>query len=100
MAERIVVRNESREDSPNQGERAAAEARGAHTEAVDFVNRHRDFFESYARGDVSVKPAPAGLDTFAFDLQSNDIYVNSRFYSERGLSDEKTTFATLHEIEH
>ncbi len=49
---------------------------------------------------MNIKPAPAGLDTFAFDLQSNDIYVNSRFYRERGFSDEKTTFATLHEIEH
>jgi hypothetical protein len=103
MKERIMIQEEGHEDIADDGERAehsAAEARESHEEAVKFVNRHRDFFEHYARGDVNVKPAPAGLDTFAFDLQSNDIYVNSRFYRERGFSDEKTTFATLHEIEH
>lgn len=98
-----MIRAEGHEDTANEGEpgeHSAAEARESHEEAVEFVNRHRDFFEHYARGDVNVKPAPAGLDTFAFDLQSNDIYVNSRFYRDKGFSDEKTTFATLHEIEH
>lgn len=100
MKERIMIQGEGHEDTANNGEHSAAEARESHEEAVEFVNRHRDFFEHYARGDVNVKPAPAGLDTFAFDLQSNDIYVNSRFYRDKGFSDEKTTFATLHEIEH
>lgn len=71
-----------------------------HQEAVEFVNKHRDFFEHYARGKVSFKPAPPGLGTFAFDLNSNDIYVNSVFYKKRGFSDEKTSFATCHEVEH
>jgi von Willebrand factor type A domain len=104
MKERIMIREEDQESSADKerssGESSAQEARAGHEEAVEFVGRHRDFFEHYARGEVNVKPAPAGLDTFAFDLQSNDIYVNSRFYRERGFSDEKTTFATLHEIEH
>jgi hypothetical protein len=104
MKERIMIREEDQEPSADKekssGESSAQEARAGHEEAVEFVGRHRDFFEHYARGEVNVKPAPAGLDTFAFDLQSNDIYVNSRFYRERGFSDEKTTFATLHEIEH
>jgi len=103
MKERIMIREEDQESSADKerssGESSAQEARAGHEEAVEFVGRHRDFFEHYARGEVNVKPAPAGLDTFAFDLQSNDIYVNSRFYRERGFSDEKTTFATLHEIE-
>ncbi len=104
MKERIMIREGDQESSADKekvsGEASAREARFGHEEAVEFVGRHRDFFEHYARGEVNVKPAPAGLDTFAFDLQSNDIYVNSRFYRERGFSDEKTTFATLHEIEH
>lgn len=72
----------------------------AHQEAVEFVNRHRDFIEHYARGQVHIEPSPAGLDTFAFDLERDAIYVNSRFYTERGFSDAKTAFATLHELEH
>ncbi len=72
----------------------------AHSEAFDFVARHRDFFEHYARGKVNIEPAPAGLNTFAFNLENNTIYVNDRFYKDRGFSEEKTSFATLHEIEH
>lgn len=71
-----------------------------HAEAVAFVEKHRDFFEHYAKGRVSVEPAPSGLETFAFDLEKNVIYVNSMFYKKRGLSDEKTLFAICHEIEH
>lgn len=76
------------------------EAKTAHQEAIDFVERHIDFFEHYAGGRVKIEPAPAGLDTFAFDLEKNVIYVNSVFYKKLGLSEEKTTFASLHEIEH
>jgi hypothetical protein len=77
-----------------------AEERAAHSEAVAFVERHCDYFEHYARGAVRFKPAPAGLGTFAFNLENNTIYVHSRFYAERGLSDEKTAFAVSHEAEH
>ena len=69
-------------------------------EVVEFVEKNRDLFEHYARGRVKFSPAPEGLDTFAFDLKTNTIYINSRFYKTLGFSDEKTTFATLHEIEH
>jgi len=73
---------------------------GEHAEAVAFVEKHRDFFEHYAKGKVNIKPAPASIKTFAFNLENNDIYINSMFYKKRGLSEEKTVFATLHEIEH
>ncbi|MEK7091387.1 MAG: hypothetical protein AAB900_00165, partial [Patescibacteria group bacterium] len=72
----------------------------AHAEAVNFVEEHRDFFEHYARGRVKFAPAPAGLSTFTFDLKTDTIYINSKFYEELGFSKEKTSFATLHEIEH
>ena len=74
--------------------------RAAHQEALEFVEKYRDFFEHYARGRVKFEPAPAGLDTFAFDLEKDTIYVNSRFYKELEFSDEKTSFAVLHETEH
>lgn len=92
MREAVIIR-QSGADSDNSDKKS-------HAEAVDFVNRHRDFFEHYARGKVSFKPAPPGLETFAFDLNSNDIYINSVFYKKRGFSDEKTSFATCHEVEH
>ena len=69
--------------------------------SAEYFNTHRDFFETYARGAVKVEPAPAGLNTFAFDLNKNTIYVNDMFYREgRGFSDEKTAFAVCHEVEH
>ena len=71
-----------------------------HTEAVALVEKHRDFFEHYAKGKIKIEPAPKGLYTFAFNLEKNTIYVNSMFYKKMGLSEEKTVFATLHEIEH
>jgi uncharacterized protein YegL len=78
----------------------AGNAHSPHQEAVQHVEAHRDLFEHYAHGAIHVLPAPEGLDTFAFDLKTNTIYVNSRFYKDLGFSEEKTTFATLHEIEH
>lgn len=81
-------------------EKGTVESAGEHKEAIEFVNRHRDLFEHYARGQVDFKPAPPGLDTFAYDLEHDSIYINSRFYKKQGFSDEKTAFATLHEIEH
>lgn len=71
-----------------------------HTEAVKLVEKHRDFFEHYAKGRIKIEPAPKGIPTFAFNLEENTIYVNSMFYKKLGLSEEKTIFATLHEIEH
>jgi len=73
--------------------------------AIEFVDRNRDFFEHYARGKVKFAPAPEGLDTFAFDLNTNTIYISPKFYidrfkSEPDLSREKTSFAVCHEIEH
>lgn len=78
------------------------ESETVHQEAVDFVRRNRDFYEHYARGMVQFEAAPEGLNTFAFDLEAEPpkIYLNSRFYKDRGLSDQKTSFATLHECEH
>lgn len=69
-------------------------------EALDFVEKNRDLFEHFARGQVNFKPAPPGLNTFAFDLNTDDFYISPRFYKTRGFSEEQTTFATLHEIEH
>ncbi len=71
-----------------------------HTEAVALVEKHRTFFEHYVGGRIKVEPAPSGVKTFAFDLEKNIIYVNSMFYERLHLSEEKTVFATLHEIEH
>jgi len=69
-------------------------------EAIDFVEKHRDFFEHYARGKVNFEPAPEGLKTFAYNLKTDTIYISPMFYKELGYSDEKTEFATLHETEH
>mgnify|MGYP001592162495 CR=1 FL=1 len=71
-----------------------------HAEAVALVERHRDFFEHYAKGKITIEPAPEGITTFAFNLEKGIIYVNSLFYQKLGLSVEKTIFATLHEVEH
>lgn len=71
-----------------------------HTEAVALVEKHRDFFEHYAKGRVKIEPASKEMPTFAFNLETNTIYVNSMFYKKLGFSEEKTVFATLHEIEH
>lgn len=72
----------------------------AHQEAVEFVEKHRALLEQYARGRIKIEPAPPGLDTFAFNLENNIIYVNSKFYKGFGLPEEGTYFATLHELEH
>lgn len=71
-----------------------------HNRAVEFVERHRDLFEHKARGRIRIEPAPTGLDTFAFDLERNTIYISPRFYEELGFSEERTSFATQHEIKH
>lgn len=78
------------------------EIKNAHQEAMEFVEKHRDFLEHYARGGIKIESAPEGLKTFAFNLETNTTYVNSMFYKTAGFSfsDEKTLFATCHEIEH
>ncbi|MBP6911925.1 MAG: VWA domain-containing protein [Candidatus Pacebacteria bacterium] len=73
---------------------------GNHTEAFAFVEANRDFFEHYAKGKIKIEQAPEGLETFAFNLENNTIYINSMFYEKLGFSKERTIFATLHEIEH
>lgn len=78
----------------------AADSETEHKEAVEFVNLHRDLFEHRLRGHAKFKPAPPGLHTFAYDLEHDTIYLNSRFYKSRGFSEEKTAFATMHELEH
>ena len=76
------------------------EGEGVNNEAFDFVEKNRDFFEHYSKGKIKIEPSHAGLNTFAFNLENNTIYVNPMFYKEAGFSDEKTIFATLHEVEH
>ncbi len=90
----------SMSQNPFEAEPTSVDTQKAHREAIEFVDKNRDFFEHYARGGVKFAPAPEGLNTFAFDLKSNTIYINSKFYEELGFSDEKTSFATCHEIEH
>lgn len=95
MEKEIFIRQEA-EKTENK------EIKSAHKEAMEFVEKHKDFLEHYARGGVNIKPAPPELDTFGFDLKNNTIYVNSMFYKIAGFSfsDEKTLFASCHEIEH
>jgi hypothetical protein len=96
---REVKKEESTAPNPslsNEGKRAEDE----HSEAVALVEKHRDFFEHYAKGKIKIEPAPKSIPTFAFNLEQNTIYINSMFYKKLGLSEEKTVFATLHEIEH
>lgn len=71
-----------------------------HAEAVAFVEKNRDFFEHYAKGKLKIEPAPPEIETFAINLETNTIYVNAMFYQKFGFSEQKTVFATLHEIEH
>jgi len=84
----------------DNGETVTQESQSDHFEAVEFFEKHRDFLEHYAKGRVNIEPAPADLKTFAFNLETNTIYVNSMFYRKRGFSNEKTLFGICHEIEH
>lgn len=86
-----------KEAKPGGGE---IDKNSEHAEAVVLVEKHRDFFEHYAKGGIKIEPAPREMTTFAFNLETNTIYVNSMFYEKLGFSEEKTIFATLHEIEH
>ncbi len=95
MEKDIFIRQEAKKTEVRETELV-------HREAMEFVGKHKDFLEHYARGQVRIEPAPAGLNTFAFNLETNTIYVNSAFYKTAGFSfsDEKTLFATCHELEH
>src|SRR3989344_7400238 len=74
----------------------------SYKKALGLVERNRSFFEHYARGKIHVKAAPPEMDTFASDLETGTMYVNGQFYKDHGhdLSDEKTSFAVLHELGH
>ena len=82
------------------GSKKALDSRVEDAEALSFVEEHRDFLEHYARGGIHFEAAPKGLETFAFNLETDTIYISPRFYKNRGLSKPRTLFATLHEIEH
>jgi hypothetical protein len=92
--------NEEESTAPNPS--LSKEGEGSeHAEAVALVEKHRDFFEHYAKGKIKIEPSPEGLKTFAFDLEKNTIYVNTTMFKKVfGFTDEKTIFLTLHEIEH
>lgn len=94
---KVILRQQ--EDDTN-GSPKNSESDTSQKEALDFVEKNRDLFEHFARGQISCKPAPPGLDTFAYNLETDELYISPRFYKTRGLSEEQTTFATLHEIEH
>lgn len=89
----LLIRQEGDEDK-------AVDSEVEHKEAVEFVNLHRDLFEHRLRGHAEFKAAPPDLHTFAYDLEKDTIYINSRFYKDRGFSEEETAFATMHELEH
>jgi hypothetical protein len=71
-----------------------------HERAISSFETHRDMYEQYAGYAVTVEPAPEDLDTFAFDLKNNTIYLNDKFYTLLGYPEVGTSFATFHEIEH
>ncbi len=71
-----------------------------HEKSGTFFESHQDIYEQYAGHSITVAPAPEGLDTFAFDLNSNVIYLNDTFYENLGYPEKGTSFAVFHEIEH
>ena len=75
-------------------------ASNEHEQAIAHFESHREMYEQYAGHSINVLPAPADLDTFAFDLNTNTIYLNDKFYQSLGYPEQGTSFATFHEIEH
>lgn len=71
-----------------------------HQKSISSFESHRKMYEQYAGHSLNIKPAPHGLDTFAFDLNTNTIYLNDKFYEKLGYPEVGTSFATFHEIEH
>jgi len=100
--EKFDILETKKAEKPEQepAESVVQESENEHSEAVEFVEKHRDFLEHYAKGRVKILPAPEGIKTFGFNLETNEIYVNSMFYKKRGFSDEKTLFGVCHEAEH
>ncbi len=82
------------------GDQPIGEQSKPSNEALAFVEKNRDQFDHMARGRVEFEAAPEGLNTFAFDLEKDKIYIHPRFHEQLGFSAEKTTFATMHEIQH
>ncbi len=76
------------------------ESKTPHSEAMASFERHRLMYEQYAGYGIQVAPAPSDLDTFAFDLKTNTIYLNDKFYSLVTYGELGTAFATFREIEH
>lgn len=96
----IEIKKSDKPETESTEASIAESGKNEHSEAVAFVEKHRDFLEHYAKGRVKIIPAPANLETFAFNLETDEVCVNSMFYKNRGFSDEKTLFGTCHEIEH
>lgn len=71
-----------------------------HERSQEHFETHRKMYEEYAGFELNIKPAPPNLDTFAFDLETNIIYLTDKFYKLLGYPEEGTAFATFHEIEH
>lgn len=69
--------------------------------ALDFFEQNKSFLEVYA-GDSSIRveKSPAGLDTFAIDLQKGVLYADPKYFEDQGYSEHKAFFAFLHEFEH
>lgn len=73
---------------------------------MGLVERHRDFFEGYAKGAITVKAAAPGA-TFSCDLENGAISVSEMFYDskpvgevESAVAEGRSIFGVLHEIEH
>jgi len=105
MEQPFVIETKKKPKDAAQPEKAltpkvAGEVR--HAESVALFEKHRDFFEHYAQGRVRVEPAPADLevDTFAINLETGTLYMNDIFYQGQGFSEQRSVFATCHEIEH
>jgi hypothetical protein len=98
--ENLLIEMAQGDEENGEQKEGTESAQKSEQEAMAFIEKNRDLFEHYGRGKVKFKPAPAGVDTFAFDLETDTIYIHPRFYQELGFSEEKTSFATLHEIEH
>src|SRR3989344_3129936 len=102
MEQTFVIETKKKPAQPEKAltPKVAGEVR--HAESVALFEKHRDFFEHYAQGRVRVEPAPADLevDTFAINLETGTLYMNDMFYQGQGFSEQRSVFATCHEIEH
>ena len=70
--------------------------KGKHAEAVALVERHRDFFEHYAKGGAKIIQGEAN----AFNFITKTITINPAFYDGLDFSEQMTIHSCLHEIEH